>query len=55
MVTDLGKVSGAVGAVAGIIYSFSGKKGMAATVLYTAVFAVAGIVVGNAATKFFEN
>jgi len=52
--TKLGQVFGTVGIVTGLLYSMKTHKGFGQTLLFTSIFAVSGVLIGNTVTKFYE-
>jgi len=52
--TKLGNILGTAGLVAGIIYGMKSNKGFVQTALFTTGFAIAGVLIGNSLTKYYE-
>lgn len=53
-VTQLGGLIGAIGATGTVIYVVKHKTPIVKSLLLVAAFGVAGMLVGNAITKFYE-
>lgn len=53
--TKLGQIMGTAGLITGLVYSIHKNKSFGAGAFYTLAFGVAGVMVGNAVTKFYEN
>ncbi len=49
--SKLGSILGTVGLAGGILYGMRNHKGFLSTALYSSVFAVAGVLVGNQISK----
>jgi xanthosine utilization system XapX-like protein len=52
--SKLANTLGSVGVLGGIVYSMKKNKGFGATAFYVIAFGVAGILIGNSVTKFYE-
>lgn len=52
--SKLGQILGTTGLIIGVIYGMRNKKSFGATALYTGLFGVAGVLIGNTVTKFYE-
>lgn len=52
--SKLGNILGTAGIVAGIVYGMRTKKGFGKTAMFCGLFAVAGVLIGNSVTKFYE-
>lgn len=52
--SKLATVLGTAGLITGIVYGMRKNKGIGQTALFTTLFAVTGVLVGNAVTKFYE-
>lgn len=52
--TKFGSALGSIGAVSGLIYSMKNGKGIGQTFLFTLGFGIAGLIVGNSISKFYE-
>jgi xanthosine utilization system XapX-like protein len=52
--TKLGQILGTAGILTGLMYSVRKKKGIGPTVLWTGIFGVAGVLIGNSITKYYE-
>lgn len=52
--SKLGNVAGTIGLIGGIMFAMKKNKGMGATALYALGFGAAGLLLGNAISKFYE-
>jgi len=52
--STLGNTLGSFGVLGGIFYSMKKNKNFGATALYVIGFGVAGILIGNSVSKFYE-
>ncbi len=52
--TKLAGVLGTAGLITGLIYGIRRNKGFGETALLTTIFGVAGALIGNQITKFYE-
>ena len=52
--SKLGSALGSFGVLAGILYGVKNQKNIGLTTLYALGFGLAGIIVGNSITKFYE-
>ena len=52
--TKLAGILGTAGLITGLIYGVRRNKGFGETALLTTVFGVAGVLIGNQITKFYE-
>lgn len=53
--SKFGSLLGSIGAVSGLVYSMKKGKGVGQTFLFTLGFGVAGLILGNSLSKFYEN
>lgn len=52
--SKLGNALGSFGVLAGLLYGVKSQKGIGMTIFYTLGFGLAGIIVGNSVSKFYE-
>lgn len=52
--SKLANTLGSLGVLGGIVYSMRKNKNFGATALYIIGFGVAGILIGNSVSKFYE-
>ena len=52
--SKLANTLGSLGVLGGIVYSMKKNKGFGTTALYVIGFGIAGILIGNSVSKFYE-
>lgn len=52
--SKIGSALGTIGAVSGLVYSMKQGKGIGQTFLFTLGFGIAGMIIGNSLSKFYE-
>lgn len=53
-VSNIGRLTGTIGAVGGIFYGMKKSSSFGGTAMYALLFGVVGVVVGQSISKFYQ-
>jgi hypothetical protein len=52
--SKFGSLLGTLGVASGVFYSMKKQKSLGQTTMYAIAFGIAGLIIGNSITKFYE-